>query len=286
MNFKGTSPTDSSRPKCGVCDNPPSISFSWQYAREHRDHHLNTLFNQLKYVKPLKFGTLYSCRLCGLNWVLDDGGVAARRVPAERLNILNEWNENKLAIEDKHIHVLDAIGGTAQKHWIGNDLIISIPCAISTTSGERIDPAIIWITKRPPIDDFTTRIRLYRNIEASQPSRFALPLAVRHATINAPEVSMGFSPTRVEANNGTPFILHWSTSLFNQDGITGSDIRLSRKSFRADEDITIAKADMDHATYFIADWFEGAEKLDKARSDHINGTKISMFWNRLFHSPT
>jgi len=211
-----------------------------------------------------------------------DGGVAARRVPTERLDILNEWNENKLAIEDKHIRVLDAIGGTAQKHWMGYDFAISIPCAISTTSGERIDPAIIWITKRPPIDDFITHIRLYRNIDAIQPSRFALPMVVRRSTINAPEVSMGFSPTRVEANNGKPFILHWSTSLFNQNDITGSDILLSRKPFRADEHITIAKTDMDHATYFYADWFEGAENLDKARSDHHIGTKIRVFWDKLF----
>lgn len=265
-------------PKCRVCDDPPSIAFNWKYAQENKDQKLHALFEQLKQVKSLKFGYLYTCQLCGLNWILDEARSTMTRVPNDRRDILNEWNENQLSIEQEQIRALDAIGGTVTKYWMGHDSVIAIPCTISTCSGECIDPAIVWITRRPPIDDFTSRIRLYQDISTVAPSRFALPMDVRRATVLAGEVSMGFAPTRVVAKNGTPFILHWATSLFNQDGVTGSEICLSARSFGRDESVTIAEADSTHATYFFADWFEGAEKLDKAQPY----SRLQAFWKKLF----
>jgi hypothetical protein len=149
-------------------------------------------------------------------------------------------------------------------------------------SGERIDPAVVWITKRPPIDVFTGRIRLYQNIGAVEPSRFALPMDVRRATVLAQEIRMGFSPTRVVATTGRPFVLHWATSLLYQDGVTGSEIRLSPKPFRMDESVTVAEADFTHATYFFADWFKGAEGLNKAQPENQPYSKIRAIWKRLF----
>jgi len=214
--------------------------------------------------------------------VLDDDRYAMTRVPLDRLDILNEWNENQLSIEQEQLRVLDAIGGTTPKYWIGHDGVIAIPCAISTHSGECIDPAVVWVTKRPPIDDFISRIRLYQNISAVEPSRFALPLDVRRATVLAREIQMGFAPTRVVAVNGTPFVLHWATSLLDQDGITGKEIRLSAKPYRRDEPVTIAEADFTHTTYFFADWFEGAEKLNKAQPENQPYSKLRAFWKRFF----
>ena|GEM_PF-1979476 len=273
---------DSPCPRCKVCDDPPHTAFNWLYAQKNRDHALHALFNQLKQVKSLKFGHLYACPLCGLNWFLDDARSTMTRVPNDQRAILNEWNESQLSIEQEHLRVLDAIGGTAPRYWMGLDGVIALPCAISMRSGERIDPAVVWITKRPPIDVFTSRIRLYQNIGAVEPTRFALPMNVRRATVFADEVSMGFAPTRVVATNSTPFILHWATSLFDQGGITGSEIRLSAKCFRRDESITIAEADLTHATYFFADWFEGAENLNKAQPENQPYAKIRAFWKRLF----
>ncbi len=97
----------------------------------------------------------------------------------------------------------------------------------------------------------------------------------------AGEVSMGFAPTRVVATNGTPYVLHWGTSLFDRDGITGSEIRLSAKPFRRDESIAIAEADFPHATYFFADWFEGADHLNKA-SGKQRFPRLRASWKRLF----
>ncbi len=268
--------------KCGVCDEPPHIAFNWQYARENRDPKLHALFDQLKQVKNLKFGQLYICHNCGLNWVLDDERYVMTRVPNDRRDILNEWNENQLSIEPEHLQILDAIGGTAPRYCMGHDGVIAIPCAISLHSGERIDPAVVWITKRPPIDDFISRIRLFRDISTVEASRFALPVDVRCATVLAQEVSMGFSPTRVVTTNGTPYVLHWATSLFHQDGITGSEIHLSTKPFRKDESISIAEADSTYATYFFADWFEEARNLDKAQPENQLYSKIRGFWRRLF----
>jgi len=276
------SPVDSSRSQCRVCDDPPYNAFNWRYAQGNRSHKLHALFDQLKPVKGLKFGHLYVCQLCGLNWVLEDDRYAMTRVPNDRLDILKEWNENQLFIEQEHLRVLEAIGGTGPKHWMGHDRVIAIPCAISTRSGERMDPAVVWITKRPPIDDFLSRVKLWRNIAAVEPSRFALPMDVRCATALAPEIRMGFAPTRVVATNGTPFVLHWATSLFDQDGITGSEIHLSAKPFRMDESITIAEVDFPHATYFFADWFEGAENLNKAQPKNQRHSKLRAFWKRLW----
>jgi hypothetical protein len=271
-----------SRPRCEVCDDPPHIAFNWQYARDNRDPKLHALFDQLKPVKSLKFGYLYACRLCGQNWALDADRHVMTRVPDERRDVLDEWNERPLSIEREHLRILDAIGGTAPKYWMGRDRIVAIPCAVSMRSGERIDPAIVWITQRPPIDVFAGRIRFYRNVDSIEPSRFALPMDVRRATVLAPEIRMGFSPTRVVATNGMPFVLHWATSLFCQDGLTGSEIRLSASPFRIDESIAIAEADSTHATYFFADWFEGAEKLDKAQPESRLSSKLRAFWKRLF----
>ncbi len=270
------------RPECKVCDSPPRIAFNWQYAQENESSELNALFNNLKPVKRLKFGHLYSCQLCGLNWLLEDSQYAMARVPNDRMNILNEWDSKKLSINQEQLHVLDSIGGTEPRYWMGRDEVIMIPCAISTCAGVRIDPALIWITKRPPIDAFTSRIRLYQDIGVVEPSRYALPMEVRRATFLAPEISMGFSPTRVVAKDGTPFVLHWATSLFNQDGITGSEITLSKKPFRREESVKIAEADTAHATYFFADWFEGAEKLNKVQLEKPLSSTLRVLWKRLF----
>ena len=274
--------TDRPGPKCRVCDDPPYTSFNWQYAQKNTDHKLHALFSQLKQVKSLKFGQLYACRLCGLNWVLDDDLSTMTRVPRDRQDVLNEWNENQLVVQPEHLRVLEAIGGTAPNYWMGHNGVIEIPCAISSRSGEHIDPAVVWFTKRPPIEVFTSRFSLYQNIVAVEPSRFALPMAVRRATVFAPEIRMGFSPTRVVAKNGTPFVLHWATSLLDQDGVTGSEIRLSFKPFSMKESITIAEADATHATYFFADWFEGAENLNKAHPGNQLYSKVRAFWKQFF----
>jgi hypothetical protein len=268
-----------SEKKCKVCDDPPHISFNWQFAQKNENHALHALSDQLKQVKSLKFGELYACQLCGANWVLDEKHYMMSRVPNDRRDILNEWNENHFPIGQEHLRILDTIGGTTLNYWGGYDGVIAIPCAIIMRSGEHIDPAVIWITKRSPIDRFPNRFMFYRDVDSIEPSRFALPLDVRCATALAGEVCMGFAPTRVVATNGTPFVLHWATSLFNQDGITGSEIRLSFKRFNRDESITIAKTDSDHATYFFADWFEGAEKLDKTSQSK---SRIRKFLDRLF----
>jgi hypothetical protein len=123
---------------------------------------------------------------------------------------------------------------------------------------------------------------LYQNIGVVEPSRFALPMDVRRATVFAPEIRMGFAPTRVVATNGKPFVLHWATSLLYQAGVTGSEIRLSAKTFRIDESVTIAEADSSLATYFFVDWFEGAENLNKARPENQLYSKIRILWKRLF----
>jgi hypothetical protein len=268
-------------PKCKVCDDPPHIAVNWQYA-QHRGRELRALVEHLKQVKNLKFGQLYTCRLCGSNWVLDTDRYAMTRVPDGRRDLLNEWNDTKLPIEPGHLQVLDAIGGTAIKYEMGRDGVIAIPCAITIQSGERFDPAVVWITRRPPIDNFVIRTRLYRNVKAVEPSRFTLPMDIRRATVLAPEVSMGFAPTRVMSPDGTPFAVHWATLFFNKNGVTGSEIRLSARRFRKDESITVADSDFDQATYFLADWFEGADKLDKIQAGNTLGSRLRAFWKRLF----
>ncbi len=273
---------DSPRPPCRVCDDPPHTAFNWEYARRNRTHKLHALFEQLRPVQTLKFGHLYVCQICGLNWVLEEDHYAMTRVPGDRLEILKEWNESQLPIDQEPRRVLEAIGGTAPKYWMGHDRVIAIPCAISTDSGERVDPALVWITKRPPIDGFIRRVRLFRKIRTVEPSDFALPIDVRWATLIAPEIRMGFAPTRVVATNGTPFVLHWATSLFNQDGVTGREVRLSAEPFEKDESIPIAETDMIHATYFFADWFEGAENLSKPQPKVSPGSKLHSFWKRFF----
>lgn len=261
--------------KCEVCDNPSYISFNWRCAQENREKRLHALATQLLRHRSLKFGALYICRLCGLNWVLDDAGSTMTRVPNEQMKFLDEWDQCKLSIKPRHLEVLDAIGGTAPNYWMGDNGVISIPCAITMRSGECVDPAIVWITRRAPVNIFSKRIRLFQNIATLAPSRFALPLNVRQTTASAGEVKMGFAPTRVLGPDGKPFILHWATSLFNQYGITGSEIRLSARPFKLDEQIPVADADANHATYFFADWFECADNLNKA---HLANSLYSRIW--------
>jgi hypothetical protein len=61
-----------------------------------------------------------------------------------------------------------------------------------------------------------------------------------------------------------------------------SEIRLSAEPFSINEPVHIAEADSTLATYFFADWFAGAEDLNKAHPMNQPYAKLRAFWKRLF----
>lgn len=269
---------ESSGTKCSACGNPPCISFNRNYAVEHPGEELHNLLAQLENVRKLKSGTLYACGTCGGNWVLDGRGRMMTRVPPERNDLLAEWDTTPLPILSPELNVMKGIGATAPARWLGSDSLVEVPCAVSLKSGEKFDPAVVWITTRAPIDVFGPPPRLHRDVAAIEPSRFALPLDVRRATESASEFRMGFAPTRVVAADGTPFVLHWATSVFNHGGIAGNQVSLSRKTFDPEEKAVIVESDMEIATTIFADWFAGAEDL--ARSGTRAGWFLPRRWFR------
>ena len=250
---------------CPVCDRPLRAAFNWRLAQRPDAAGLGALAAALAPSRPLRCGVLYACRDCGQPWYLDADGAAMNRVAPAREALLAAWDAQPLPVAPDHLSALSAIGATHPRYWLGGQGVLAIPCAVTLTGGERLDPALVWLTRRPPLDAFPACVRLWQGVAAVEPTRYALPFDVRQATVSAPEVRMGWAPTRVEAPDGRAYALDWATALFGQDGLVGDQLRLSRRRLRPDETLPAGRFDGDWATCLLADWPPGVEQLTPPR---------------------
>lgn len=254
MEIVGTRRLDGTGTRsCPTCADPPYTAFDWQYAHERGDEKMRALVSVIKRVRPLEFGFLHQCAECKQYWVLDDQECLIERVPDDREQILFEWDSTPLPLTWEQLQVLDGIGGTGQDHYGNGRDRIEIPCAVVSEDGTVVDPAILWVTKRPPIVEYLKRVALFSGIATVSTTDYALPFQVRERALFAHEVSMGLTPTAVESSAGETFVLNGSPSLFFHKGIKGKDIRLSDSRVRFGRSIPLVNSLEIDAVHLFAD---------------------------------
>jgi hypothetical protein len=229
------------------------------YARSGKETDLRHLVESLAHERPLKAGALYRCTVCHQPWFMGEDGRMLTHVPRERESVLAAWSAVSLVPREEHLQVLRAIGGSGADHYGDCAGSLRFPCSVRLRDGRWADPAILLLTEDPPIgpqDDIT----LCDAVASIEPTRFALPAAVRLATSAAEEVRMGFAPTRVSTRDGRRFVLNWWCDVVNAGGVMGSELALTDEIFDANPSNTLS-AGSTRATYVYADWFPGAHAL-------------------------
>jgi hypothetical protein len=248
---------------CPVCDDPPYLSLNVRHAREHGDTKAREFVRTIERVRPIKHGHLCQCPLCDQQWVLDETESVIERVPRGREQIVQEWDSEQLPIAEDQLAILEQIGGTGADRYGNGRERIEIPCAVTLEDGTVHDPAIVWITKKPPIQDHFPDVRLFDHVRAVAPTEYALPLDVRLLTLAAHEIRMGFAPTAVQGPAGQEYVLNWSRSLFSYRGVKGNCIRPASDNLQFNESTPIVPPIEMTTVHFYADWFPRAERLDR-----------------------
>jgi hypothetical protein len=263
--------TPGQKENCRACGQPAWESFNWQMAMGKRTGTGSTLEKELlaraealHHEKKLKLGDLYRCGTCGQHCYLDERELFMSRVSPERFPLLMRWHERQLRPNPEHLAMLERIGGTGSTvAWTPVLNFVSIPCRIVRSSGDELDPAIVVMTPNPPIHSWYERVALFEDVRSLEPTECALPLDVRIAAFTAPEIRMGFAPTRVRAVNGQRFVLNGSQSVLQVGEIKGKGIRRSRWPWDVFSG-PFVPPDGQLAVYVFADWFPGAERLIRA----------------------
>jgi hypothetical protein len=246
---------------CQVCTQKPYISFNWQYAKEEKDKALARLASHLQPIRPLKFGHLYQCPVSQNYWFLNDDSSSMYSVPPDKVELLWQWDRHPLVLTTTQIQVLSEIGATETDKYGNGKGEIKIPCRIHRSQNETYDPAIVLITKLPPLKQWQKRIRLGNSNDLIVSSDLALPLSVRRATFNADEINMGFAPTLVKSSDNQYFVLSWAKQIFSYGQLKGKDISLSERPFRRGDNFPIINEDVEQITFFYYDWFEDCDQL-------------------------
>ncbi len=249
---------------CPACGDPPYTSFNWQHAQQRGDDKMRALVSMITRVRPLKFGFLHQCSACRRYWVLDEDQHLIDRVPPDREDLLFEWDSAQLKLTPEQIQVFETVGGTGPDQYGNGRERIEIPCAVELDNGTLFDPAVLWVTKKPPIIEDLPKVALWQGVKSVRPTDYALPLKVRARTLHAEEVRMGFAPTMVSSRGRHKLVLNGSPCLISHRGIKGKDLRLLRLHFGWGGLVPLAESPDIETVHFFADWFSGAETLNKA----------------------
>jgi hypothetical protein len=201
---------------------------------------------------PLRQGTLYRCKACGRSWYLDGTTDMMSLVPEDRVSLILAWNEHAICLSKGIVAKLDGIGRTPPDKYGNGRQYREIPCGVITSSGERVDPAIVSFQTHAPFEPWR-HCRLGSEISEVYPSPYALPLPVRIATSEADEIRMGFAPTVIEMPDERFLILNWRPNFLVKDGFRAEEARVSRRRLGSGEAPEIVSAPAKEVTYFIAD---------------------------------
>lgn len=241
---------------CSHCDAGKTISFNWDHAKTATRADDKRDLSIFVEPKPLRFGTLFRCKVCGSPWYLSgDDPQMMSNVPRERIPLINQWNERPVVLSDEQVAILRKIGRTPSDVYGNRREFHETPCAIKTRQGEEIQMAIVSMQRHAPFE-YWRNCRLATDIAQISPSPFALPLAVRKATSQADEIRMGFAPTLVDLPGGKSIILNWAQNFFQRDGCDTSAIKVSSKEFDMGA-LPEIYSGPDSVIYFVADDVKG-----------------------------
>lgn len=268
MGLIATTSFDSDGEKpCLACQAPKLHKFNWAAAAEpDQGGQAGTHYDELRLVRralqpgdALKIGRLYTCEQCQRAWWLDAAEQFVHAIPAQRLELIKRWNAADLTPSSAIRSVLDQIGGLSADYYGNWSDFLRFPARAITTDGREIDPVIVVLLRRPPLDAFWHASLLLNEIAELHPSEYALPLDVRQAALDAQEVRMSFTPTRVEATNGARFVLNGALSVLRMvglnDDVAGSMIRLPSRTWSDDAGAKLVNFEHEHniATAFFGD---------------------------------
>ena len=252
-------PQHTSEP-CPVCDAFDQASFDFTYAMSDPNAESAALAKHLVYLRPVKFGSLYQCPKNRLYWYLADDQPDMCRVPEQAGEFFLHWSERWLKLNFEQIAVLREIGGL-ERDWFGDGAgEIKIPCKITRFDGEVLDPALVIVTNKPPLQVQGPAQTLGRPDDAIEPSQYALPLPVRLATNNAQDESAGYAPTYVSTRHGQQYILNGVQHVFQHLTVKGGDLLLAEQPFKEGEAV-LYDAAMLPVTVVYFDEYQGCETL-------------------------
>ena len=244
---------------CPACDAMGLISFRWppEEAKDPSSSWANArdIASQLEFVRALKFGDLYRCGVCDRWWYLDPDSPMMERVPTPRRELLDAWDAKRLSPSGSDLGVMREIGATCSDLYGNERGDWNVPCKIRWADGDISDPCVLIVSKRPPINDWQRRLALFEDIASLEPSKYALPREVRLASYNAPEISMGFTPTHVKSSGGAIFILNGYNDVFWYDGVKGCDISLEPSRFEYSPSIPIVHTPIEAISFVYCHWF-------------------------------
>ncbi len=243
--------------RCSSCGGPYS-AFNPKFAQASKP--LAALLQSLRAERALKSGTLFRCTVCNGPWYRSSTEDWLERVPTGAETLLLEWGAHPLELTPEHAALLRAIGAT-EADLMGNQRgLFRFPCSVTLASREVFDPAILLVTKQPPISSSRLPAFLYSPALEIRASRFALPRSVRAATSEAEEEQAGFSPTAVAAE-ATIFLLNGARDVLCHPTVDASQLRVLRPR---PADSAYAQLPSDCTTpraYVYADWFPEIEAL-------------------------
>jgi hypothetical protein len=246
---------------CQLCDQKPYIRFNWKYANEGRNQELARFMSHLQPIRPLKFGYLYQCPASQNYWFLDDDHSFMHSVPSDKVELLWQWDRMSLSFTSTQIEVLSKIGATGSDGYRDGKGEIRVPCTIRRVQDEFYDPALVIVTKLPPIQRWQKRVLIGNKTDVIAQSELALPLSLRIATHNATEISMGFAPTLVKSSDNQYFVLSGPKQIISYGQLKGKDLSLSAKRFRRGDNFPILEEDIDQITFCYYDWYQDCHKL-------------------------
>lgn len=205
---------------------------------------------QLKELKPLRYGSIHRCTKCASLWFHDPDRNWMQRTPKDRLDLILAWNEREVRMSRNNIFILKNIGQTHADIYGNGNQYEEFPCRVITNKGEQTNLAIISFQKHPPFEENRT-YRLASEIIQVMESPCALPLDVRHASTQAQELRMGFSPLIIEST-GQCYTLNGTTNFFSKRDVETKEITVSKKKVSLHELPPIA-SEPANITYFVAD---------------------------------
>jgi hypothetical protein len=242
--------------RCPICGTEEKyIAFNWKMAMEGYKE-FKYFVHGLKLKEDLKSGSLYQCLNCSSYWYLEKKGNTM--IYVEDMNLIYKWNCKKYHIEDYIYNKLSLIGATPPDLYGNRKDFIEVPCKVRTKENEIIDLSLIRFQSTPP-QHTESNIRFIDEIHDVTASEFALPARVRVATSKAPEISMGFAPTKVITPNGERFLLNWSTDFFDYGEYKGKDIELA--DYTQEYLPPIVNVDPSRLTIFFGDLLEEHKSL-------------------------
>ncbi len=240
-------------PGCPNCDGTKYITFSWRETLK-QGNKFNKYAKYIFPIKQLKYGTLYKCNDCNINWWLDVKSKLMYLITQDRLAILEKWNVKRYPLSLEKLTKLFKIKKTPSGIYGNRSVFTIFPCSIVTKNNIYCEKSIIKITNLPPLFENPNFVLFADEIQNITPSPYSLPINVRKASSTAQEVRMGFSPIVVQSNKGKKFILNGVSDFFDYRGIKGKDIKLLDTPYHFQE--SIAEYYLNNETnvyYFYAD---------------------------------